>query len=396
MTIRLTILAVSLVFAIGAETATAVPQLGVDPAGSLYFSPCEDIRVMYIYNAGDGVLEWSTWVSDDYVTVNPPSGSNEPGWENRTAVSVHVDRTGLAGGRYLVNMYISGNFPRVLKFVDILQREGPNLHAIPTHMYLSLSAPSDVLRIGNTGADPLEWAVTLNVPWLQVTPVTSGVVPCASATEVTVTLLPDELPSLDESHSGRALIETNDVDQPVVVDFMPPNASPGTMGIYMDVAGTNCNIVYQSAGLLTVYVVHRDFDNAAAAQFSAPKPDCWAGATYLSDTDIFPVTIGNSQTGKSVGYGSCRTPPVHVTSINYFVQITEGPACCPYPVLPDPQSPSGEIDIVDCTNSTVYATGLVARIKPDGSCPCGTVPTEETTWGRVKAMYSPDGNSRNR
>jgi hypothetical protein len=136
--------------------------------------------------------------------------------------------------------------------------------------------------------------------------------------------------------------------------------------------------------------VHIDFLGATAAQFAAPKPDCWTDAAFLSDTDVFPITIGSSQTGKAVGYGTCMSPPMLVTTINYFVQGGANPACCPYPVIPDPNIASGEIEIVDCANVIRHAAGLVSMVNPDGSCPCGTVPIQNTTWGRVKAMYAPE------
>ena len=199
------------VFVVGftANHAGAEPQLVVVPETSLYFAPCEDVQIMHIYNGGDGVLEWGTWVSEDYVTVDPPSGTNEPGWENRTTVSVHVDRSGLPYGRDLVNMYISGNFPRILKFVDIYQNEGPDLSVRPTTMYLSLESDSEVLRISNLGSELLEWSVSSSVPWLDLPRVLTGVVPCPLYTELTVTLNSAHLPSLDEpvTRSGSDQLE---------------------------------------------------------------------------------------------------------------------------------------------------------------------------------------------
>jgi hypothetical protein len=80
---------------------------------------------------------------------------------------------------------------------------------------------------------------------------------------------------------------------------------------------------------------------------------------------------------------------MHVTTINYFVQGAPTLPCCPYPVIPDPSIPSGEIEVVDCAGVIRHAVGLVAMVNPDGSCPCGTVPVQKTTWGRAKAMYVP-------
>jgi hypothetical protein len=39
----------------------------------------------------------------------------------------------------------------------------------------------------------------------------------------------------------------------------------------------------------------------------------------------------------------------------------------------------------------MYGVGATAIVNPDLSCPCESPPVavEETTWGRVKALYSP-------
>lgn len=159
-----------------------------------------------------------------------------------------------------------------------------------------------------------------------------------------------------------------------------------TIGLYADNQGLNCNIVDDQPNLLQIYVLHGSPGGATAAQFSAPKPACMTGATYMSDTVWFAV--GNSQTGIAVGYGSCLTGTIWLMSINYFVQGTSE-ACCIYPVLPDPNAgPGGAILVQDCDYNLVFAVGLAATVNGNSSCPCGyPVPVEGTTWGALKALY---------
>jgi hypothetical protein len=88
---------------------------------------------------------------------------------------------------------------------------------------------------------------------------------------------------------------------------------------------------------------------ATGAEFSAPLPNCVTGATYLSDEPVFPIVIGNSQTGVSIAFGSCRSgDAVHVLTINYMMAgLTE--TCCHYRVLPLPNSRfPGQITLSDC------------------------------------------------
>ena len=163
-------------------------------------------------------------------------------------------------------------------------------------------------------------------------------------------------------------------------------ANADTVGLYADPAGVECNIIDDTPGLLRIHVVHKSPQGSWAAQFSAPMPACMTGATFISDTAVWEV-IGSSQTGVSMGYGSCQTGSINFLTIDYFAQGTSDP-CCLYPVLPDPRVPSGEIEVVDCNGQLAYAQGEVSTVNGDSSCPCGyPVPVEKTTWGKVKALY---------
>jgi len=161
-----------------------------------------------------------------------------------------------------------------------------------------------------------------------------------------------------------------------------------TIGVYSDNMGTSCNIIDNTTGMLSIYVVHISTEGATASEFSAPKPDCMVGATYLSDTVAF-FEVGNTQTGTSIPYGTCRMGPTHAVTMIFFAHGTSEP-CCLYPVLPDPHpSVGGEVLVEDCNGNTVAAVGLVATVNGNATCPCGyPVPVEETTWGQLKAMFS--------
>jgi hypothetical protein len=118
------------------------------------------------------------------------------------------------------------------------------------------------------------------------------------------------------------------------------------------------------------------------------------GAIWLSDTPPFPILIGSSQTGFAIGYGACLASPIHVMLINYFAQGTSQ-TCCEYPVLPDPNVPSGQIEVVDCTQNLIFGSGATAVVNSDMTCPCGgLLKVEESTWGRIKAMYAPESPVR--
>lgn len=179
----------------------------------------------------------------------------------------------------------------------------------------------------------------------------------------------------------------------------------GIIGIYGDNAGTNCNLRDSAPGLTPYYIVHVQTTGATACQYSAPTPACLL-ATYLSDTNVFPVTVGNSQTGVSIGYGTCRIGAIHVQTISFFTQGLT-PPCCKYWTCPDPSEGSGEIRVVDCAQNLLTASGTLGMINANATCPCSWcasmaciealyrtsstcfgVPIEDATWGRVKDAYS--------
>jgi len=161
----------------------------------------------------------------------------------------------------------------------------------------------------------------------------------------------------------------------------------GTVGIYADPVGANCHLPDVVAGLNVYNVVHTNTAGASAVQFSAPLPGCYVAGLWLSDAPFYGVTLGNSQVGVAIGYGACVGAPNIVLLINIFGQGLTGP-CCAWTVVPDPNVPSGQIEVVDCGNNLIFGNGFTSYVNGNSNdCPC-TVATEESTWGQVKSLYS--------
>jgi hypothetical protein len=160
-------------------------------------------------------------------------------------------------------------------------------------------------------------------------------------------------------------------------------AQQGSIGIFRDITGTNCNLLDAVPGLTPYYVVQVNTVGSTACAFAAPKPTCMT-AMYLSDTGVWPVSLGNSQTLASVGYGACKVGNVHVLTVNYFTSGTT-PACCRYFITAG-TAPSGQIETVDCADNLHFVTGGQGIVNSNGTCLCN-VPVEDTTWGGVKALY---------
>jgi hypothetical protein len=144
-------------------------------------------------------------------------------------------------------------------------------------------------------------------------------------------------------------------------------AQAGAICLFADPTGTDCTITDESAGTLTIYVVHTLTTGAMGSQFSAPKPSCMAGVTWISDEAMFPVTLGNSQTGVSIGYGTCHSGPVHVLSMTYMTSGTTETHCL-YRVRPHPAD--SFVQMVDCSENLLEADAGRVYLNSDLGCIC--------------------------
>jgi hypothetical protein len=358
-----------------------VPVLNVFPS-ALLFPAGTNYKFLSIQNFGNGELYWSISSDQTWLWAIPPSSQND------REVTVNIDRSGLGESTYNGNLTVTSNGGNATIPVTVVG--GPLLRVSTYLLQFSPSVTTKTFRIENGGSGSLDWLLSASQSWIEIAPPLSGT---GNAT-VQVNVDPESVPCCD-MRSGGVTVNSNGGVRLVEVRFDPPEATAGgSIGVYTDPAGTDCNIPDVPSGFMTVYVVHTNTAGATASQFSAPKPACMTDATWVSDTPVFAVTLGSSQTGVTVGYGSCSSGPTHVLTIKYYVT---GPseACCMYRVLPDPSLASGQVEVVDCNFNLVNGTGNNSTVNPNFSCICGAgsvVPAEQTTWGHVKALYAPESS----
>lgn len=166
----------------------------------------------------------------------------------------------------------------------------------------------------------------------------------------------------------------------------------GRIGIFGDNAGTSCAVLDPGVALLSVYVVHIGATGATAVQYKATKPACMVGASYLNDTNVFGVTVGNSQTGVAVAYGACKTGNVHCQTLNFFGAGTTTD-CCIYTITCDPNAGNpdcalGKATYSDCDFVKLNITIQSGVVESTGACTCPMiVAAKESSWGQIKALY---------
>lgn len=129
----------------------------------------------------------------------------------------------------------------------------------------------------------------------------------------------------------------------------------------------------------TWYVVAKNANCfVTGAEFMIDYP---ALTMWLSDADTPPVTIGNTASGISMGYGLPLNGynPVLLCKVN--VMWMDGCIANNVPVTVVQNPNTLYLGLVDFPNyDLVPAVGMVSLL-------CATIPTEESTWGQVKALY---------
>jgi len=104
--------------------------------------------------------------------------------------------------------------------------------------------------------------------------------------------------------------------------------------------------------------------------------------TWLQDLDTAPVTIGTTPTGISEGWGNPKNGfnPLVVAKVIFRWACN---ACDveddPIVVVPNPHT--GDLAATDFPDfNLIPAVGMTSLV-------CATVPTEDTTWGKIKSLY---------
>ena len=161
-------------------------------------------------------------------------------------------------------------------------------------------------------------------------------------------------------------------------------AGNGSIGIFADNAGVNCNLP-SAPGIAYYYFVHVNAIGATGSEWAAPAPSC-VTAVRLADMPVFAINLGTTSAGITIGYGTCKTGTFHIMTALYQVVAAPTP-CCRWSVIADPYLPSGKIEIPDCAFELTYGTGGQGFINSGVNCNCN-IPTEDTTWGQMKALYT--------
>ena len=357
------------------------PELDIVPT-TLEFAYDVSQLELTVRNVGANILDWTAAPDVSWMSVTPDAGTIDG---PAAVVQIDIDRTNLQHGTYNASIAFNSNGGNVTIPVAVEVLTGPEINIIPSAITFTTSQNVKAFRIENVGIGELAWSIVEDIDWLSFD-LTSGNRDTNITGEVDVATAPPS--GVDETvqvNSNGGEVTLNVLWRPTVSNMA------GTIGIFMDVVGANaCLEEPAGSGLFTVHVVHTNTIGATASQFSAPLPMCWTGVSWISDTPVYGVTLGNSQTGVAVGYGQCVPAPNHILSINVFAQGLLDVGCCAWSVVADPNVSSGKVEVVNCVSQLLPGNGMTSFVSAT-PCNCGIgVRTEHSTWGAIKALYLDD------
>ncbi len=164
----------------------------------------------------------------------------------------------------------------------------------------------------------------------------------------------------------------------------------GGIGLYVDYPTfVQCSYNDTGAGLVKVYVVHKNCPGAVASQWMVISGGGF-NCTYIGEWHscaALAMTCGTTLGGISLPYSGCVVASnLYIAEIHYFC-TGASPPCAFLEVVPDTDAPTGTIEVVDCNYVKLAAVGSKLYFNDDGTCGACGLPTRDTSWGQVKALY---------
>jgi hypothetical protein len=104
--------------------------------------------------------------------------------------------------------------------------------------------------------------------------------------------------------------------------------------------------------------------------------------TWVADLNKQPVTVGTTPTGFSMGWSLPQNgfSPIDICEV-LFTWNCDGCAVTNIPIVVIPSPITGFLGFTDFPDNNLFpAVGLTSLI-------CPTIPTEKTSWGKVKSLY---------
>ena len=271
---------------------------------------------LVIRNIGTGSLEWSITDDQDWLTSSLTTNSTTT---SSDTVYVTVNRSGLAGGEYTGNIFISSNGGDNDVSVGMKVSNPPVLNLSATSIDFGLTGTISNFSISNNGGETLIWNMNQSENWISILP-DSG----TTTTEtdiINVTANRDSLApgnhlgiiSLTSNGGNQDISVSVNIESEPILDVTPQSLDFGETELQKSL-----NITNQGAGTLNWTVS----DNQVWITISPTT------GTTTTEIDLVNVTV--DRTGLT---GSDFTGSITVNSNGGVVNISVGMGVSEAPVL---------------------------------------------------------------
>jgi hypothetical protein len=167
-------------------------------------------------------------------------------------------------------------------------------------------------------------------------------------------------------------------------------AQAETISVFADAMGSACSVVDQQESVFTVYIIHHYANCSISVEMSVVEGGGF-GATYLNETHLSFVQIGDFRSGIAIGYGEAKNGTILIGTMQYAGHGTST-LCSWLDTSGSPNSPGIPTPYPLVQDCSFYLYPGTSRgplyVNPASGCDgwC-VVATQPATWGRVKALY---------
>jgi hypothetical protein len=154
--------------------------------------------------------------------------------------------------------------------------------------------------------------------------------------------------------------------------------SVGRIAIFADEALTTTGLVDDASRIVDVFIAHVDAQQVTGAKFMIQVDPGFTGEWLFESSPWYPYLFGSSLTGASVYYAQCLVTDTILIRATYWLKGTSSPCAGLHVVA----HPDGQLLCIGC-NMFEEPCGVSGALQVN----CPPLLVNETTWGRVKALY---------
>ncbi len=316
----------------GSATVTVTMEvLGSNAAAVLNLSLTEvdfgldgTSRELVVSNSGEVDLQWTVTSMEAWLSTSSTSGTVTPAGSQ--SINILVNRTALAEGSYSGTLTFSGNGGDGSIAVSMqVPSQDPQLSLSATELSFGTSDDTRNLTVSNIGQQTLNWSLTENEDWLQVSSSSGSVTP-GNSQDITVTVVRDGLADGTYNSTIAFLGDGGDASVNVIMEVTGQGAGndQDEDGVPDDVDADD-----DGDGLIEIFTIN-DLDdirndlNASGVGRSGAPIGGFTGYELMKDLD-FDSDGDYSDTSIKGGYTSGQGwIPIGSSSSNLFNTILEG------------------------------------------------------------------------